>query len=197
MKKLFTTSIIVFVCFSAFAQFEKGRILAGGSVGFSATTNKTKTDNATNTNSKTTSFSLSPRLGYFFIDNLAGGLELDMSTSSTKDDGSNDKDTYSSLTFSPFVRYYLQPGIFFQGQYGIGPGSSKSENGSTTIKTKYTNSNWSLGVGYAHFLAGNVAIEPFIGYGAESRKAKSSDIRNVNSGLFINIGFQIYLDRKK
>ncbi len=196
MKKLFITTLIVFAGVSAFAQFEKGRILAGGSVSFASSTNKTKTDNATTTNSKTTSFDFGPRAGYFFIDNLAAGLGLDLSTSSTKQEGSGDKDASTTFLISPFVRYYLQPGIFFQGQYGIGPETEKSTNASTTVTTKYTGSSWSLGAGYAYFLNSNVAVEPFIGYGARSRKLKDSDVKGVNSGLFINIGFQIYLDRK-
>jgi len=196
MKRLFITSIIVLSCVSAFAQFEKGRILAGGSVSFSATTNKTKTDNATTTNDKTTSFDFGPRAGYFFIDNLAAGLGLDFSTTSWKDDGSDNKETRNEFVISPFVRYYLQPGIFFQGTYGIGPGNYKEKTGSTTTSTKYTASNWSLGAGYAYFLNSNVAVEPFIGYGARSQKVKDPDYKNVDSSFFINIGFQIYLDRK-
>jgi outer membrane protein len=196
MKKLIITSLIVFACISAFAQFEKGRILAGGSVGFSAITNKTKTDNATNTYSKTTTFGLSPRVGYFFIDNLAAGLDLDLSTSVEKAEGSGNKNSTNHLIISPFVRYYLQPGIYFQGQYGIGPAKNKNEIGNTTTTTKYTASNWSLGVGYAYFLNSNVAIEPFVGYGSTNYKAKNSD-KDIHQGLSINIGFQIYLDRKK
>jgi len=197
MKKLFITTLIVFAGASAFAQFEKGRILAGGSVSFSSTTNKTKTDNATTTNSKTTTFDFGPRAGYFFIDNLAAGLGLDFSSTATKAEGSGNKDSHNEFTISPFVRYYLQPGIFFQGTYGIGPGNYKEKKGSTTTTTKYTASNWSVGAGYAYFLNSNVAVEPFIGYGARSQKVKDPDYRNVDSGLFINIGFQIYLDRKK
>jgi hypothetical protein len=197
MKKLLFISLTVLTFSSAFAQFEKGRILAGGSVSFAATTNKTKTDNATTTNSKTTSFDFGPRAGYFFIDHLAAGLSLDLSTSSTKQEGSGDKDASTTFLISPFIRYYLEPGIFFQGQYGIGPETDKNKDRSGTVTTKYTASSWSLGAGYAYFLNSNVAVEPFIGYGARSRKLKDSDVKGVNSGLFINIGFQIYLDRKK
>src|SRR3954464_698760 len=97
MKKLFITSLIVFACASAFAQFEKGRILAGGGVSFSATTSKTKTDNATTTNSKTTSFDFGPKAGYFFMDNFAAGLGLDLSSSSTKQEGSGNKETDTEI----------------------------------------------------------------------------------------------------
>src|SRR6478735_6015296 len=150
MKKLIITSIVVLSCISAFAQFEKGRILAGGSVSFSSMTNKTKTDNATTTDSKTTTFDFGPRAGYFFVDNLAAGLGLDFLTTSQKFESSGKKDIQNEFTLSPFVRYYLQPGIFFQGTYGIGPGNFKEKVGSTTTSTKYTASNWSLGAGYAY-----------------------------------------------
>lgn len=197
MKKLFITSMIALMCSSAFAQFQKGRILAGGNVGFSATTYKVKDNNSTSTVSKTTTFNFSPKAGYFFIDNFAAGAGLNLSTSSTKYDGTDDKNTYNTFTITPFARYYLDPGIFFQGQFGIGPGSNKDKNGNTTTTTKFTASEWSLGVGYAYFLNDNVAIEPLVSYGANSRKFKSPDVKDVTSGLFINIGLQVYLDRKK
>ncbi len=70
MKRLIFTLFTITTFSSVFAQFEQGRLLAGGDISFAATTNKTKDDNSTTTNSKTTSFSLNPRAGYFFIDNL-------------------------------------------------------------------------------------------------------------------------------
>lgn len=197
MKKLLFTSLTILGCFSAFAQFEKGRVLAGGGISFSTNTNKTKTDAATTTDSKTTSFNLMPKGGYFFMDNVAGGVGLDWIFRSTKSETTDNKNNSFGFVISPFVRYYLKPGVFFQGAYGIGPANDKQKAGSTTVTTKYTSSNWSLGAGYAYFLNDHVAVEPLIGYGSLANKYKSPDAKYKSSGLFINIGLQIYLDFKK
>jgi len=42
----------------------------------------------------------------------------------------------------------------------------------------------------------HVAVEPQIGYGSASQKAKVSGNKNIDSGLFIRIGLQIYLRKK-
>jgi len=197
MKKLIITSIVVLTCFSAFAQFEKGRILAGGNVGFSTHKYKSKSSNTTVTTGKSTSFNFSPKVGYFFINNLAAGLGVDLSSSTYKSEGSDEKDTYTGFGITPFVRYYLKPGIYFQGDFGVGPYKHKNVDGNVTTTSKYTSSRWSLGAGYAYFLNSNVAIEPFIGYQSTTDNYSSPDYKNLDSGLFINIGLQVYLDPKK
>ncbi len=196
MKKIITVFAFALICSGAFAQFNQGRYLVGGSVGFSATTSKAKNDNATSTLSRSTSLSFSPNAGYFVIDNLAVGAALNLSTNTTKDDGNNaDKTTSTTFSLTPFVRYYLDPGIFFQGQVGFGSSSYKSkETGSnTTVTTKYGVFNWALAAGYAYFLNDFVAIEPMVGYGSDSFKNSDADVKLVDSGLFINIGLQVYL----
>lgn len=197
MKKLFLSTLLLVVCASAFAQFEKGRILAGGSISFAANTNKTKTNSATNTDGKTTTLGFNPKAGYFFIDNLAAGLGMDISSSSFKSEGSGNKDVQSSFSLSPFVRYYIEPGIFFQGTFGAGSGKFEDQTGNVTVTTKYALTNWSLGAGYAYFIKNNVAIEPFVGYGSTIFKEKSTEVKDISSGLFINIGLQIYLGGAK
>lgn len=199
MKKVIFTAIVLLTASATFAQFEKGRILAGGSIEFSANKDKTESNNVSVTNSKSTSFNFGPKVGYFFINNLAAGLGLGLSASTTKYEGSGDKDKISGVSVNPFVRYYLKPGVFFQGAFGVGSGKDKYTRNSnnTTTTTKYTASNWSLGAGYAYFLNNKVAIEPFLGYQTSATKNKSNDVKGINSGLFVNIGFQIYLDTKK
>ncbi len=198
MKKVILIALTV-LTFSgiSFAQFEQGRILAGGSIGLKTNTNKTKNNNTTSTNSKSVDISVNPKAGYFIIDNLAIGAGLNITSTTQKADGSTEKETYTSTSIEPFVRYYIKPGIFFQGAFGVGPGKYKETNGNTTTTTKFNTSNWSLAAGYAIFLNNNVAIEPTIGYGSSTMKLKANDNKNIDSGLFINVGFQIYLGSKK
>lgn len=177
----------------AFAQFNKGRYLVGGSIGFSGLTSKSDNNGTTTTLGKSTSFSLAPSAGYFFMNNVAAGATLNLSTSSYKPDGNGTKVSSNGFTLTPFVRYYLQPGIFFQGLVGFGSSKSKATTGATTTETKYSSFDWALGVGYAYFLNDFVSIEPLLQYGSSSDKLKSTDAKNISSGINFRVGIQVYL----
>ncbi len=197
MKKIILVALTLFTFTGiSLAQFEQGRILAGGSIGFSTNTNKSKVNNTTTTNSKSASFNFNPKAGYFIINNLAVGAGLDLGVSSYKQEGATHKSTGSSIAIDPFVRYYLKQGIFFQGQFGVGSSKSKYYYGNTPYTDKYNTTNWSLAAGYALFLNNNVAIEPMVGYRSDTDKPKGSDNKTINGGLFVNVGFQIYLGKK-
>lgn len=196
MKKIVTLAAFALICSGAFAQFNQGRYLVGGSLGLSTSTTKYKTDNSTTTISKGVSFSLAPDAGYFVIDNLAVGAGIGLTIST--DNGAGDDDTKSSSTsimFSPFVRYYLQQGIFFHGQVGFGSVTSKYKyDGSNTTDTDKTGRfDWALGAGYAYFINDYVAIEPMVGFQAQAYKDDDTDNKATDAGLFIRVGFQIYL----
>jgi outer membrane protein len=193
MKKITILLITICTTFGAYAQYSKGRMLVGGSLGFSAVTDKTKANGTTTTLGKSTDFSFAPQFGYFVIDNLAVGAGLDIGVGKWNDEFDGDDDwNYSSVEFIPFVRYYLPQNIFFQGMIGVG--SQKNEYGSgETYKDAIF--SWSLAAGYAYFLTDNVAVEPLIGYGSTSWSDKDSDVKDIDMGLFLRVGFQIYLDK--
>lgn len=201
MKKIILVSMMTFAATGMFAQFNQGRMLVGGSAGIETSTEKDKTGSTTTTNGKWTSISLAPQFGYFVIDNLALGAVLDNSISKYNPESDNSSDlTLIDFSFQPFIRYYLNPGIFFQGAVGIGTGKSKvSEDGQSQERT-YGTSSWSLAAGYAIFLNDNVAIEPMLGYGSDVSKYASTDFapesKDISSGLFLRVGFQIYLGSK-
>ena len=193
MKKIVTAIAFLLVASGAFAQFNKGRYLIGGSVSFNSSTNKVDNNGTSTTIGKSSSFGLAPSAGYFFMNNLAAGASLSLGTSSFKPDGQGTKSSGVNFSLTPFVRYYLQPGIFFQGSFGFGSSKSKSTTGATTTETKFTTSNWGLGVGYAYFLNDFVSIEPLLQYGSNSSKVKSSDTKSMSNGLSFRIGIQVYL----
>lgn len=195
MKKITVLAIMLFASVGAFAQFNQGRMLIGGSLEFQTTTNKTKFDGNTTTNGKQTVFSLQPQFGYFIIDNLAIGAGLNVSLSKYKVDDGDFKSTSTVFLFEPMARYYLPQGIFFQGQFGIGSGKYESGTGNMN-EDEFTRSSFALGAGYAIFLNDNIAIEPIIGYGSEGDKDKTTKVKNVDNGLFIRIGVQAYLGNK-
>ena len=195
MKKITILLFAIFATFGAYAQYNQGRMLVGGSLGFSTQTEKTKFDGTTRTDGKWTSFSLEPQFGYFVIDNLAVGATLDLGLSKWKDEGDSDDDVSStSIEFTPTVRYYLPQNIFFQGQVGFGAAKYKYGSGNVD-EEKYNTFSFALGAGYAYFLNDNVAIEPMIGYGSYHEKNKDNDVKNINNGLLLRVGLQVYLGK--
>jgi hypothetical protein len=81
--KNFLICFIVFFSFALNAQIMEGTKYLGGSLGFNSS--KAKSDNA----EAITDWSVSPEVGYFFMDNMAAGLRLSLNGSSSGDDFSS------------------------------------------------------------------------------------------------------------
>src|SRR5687768_3204841 len=115
MKKVTFLVVALVASLGAFAQFNQGRMIVGGSAEFRTDTDKDKSGGTTVTNGTTTSLSIDPNFGYFVIDNLAVGASLGLSLSKWNSKGSNGTDSNTtSINFAPFARYYLPFGLFFQ-----------------------------------------------------------------------------------
>ena len=100
MKKVLLATLLVGSVSAAFSQanINKGDWMLGGDAGF---TSQKQGDY------KTTSFNLSPNVGYFFINNFAGGLRANVSSSKSEYNSSDY--TNSGFELAPFVRYYFLP----------------------------------------------------------------------------------------
>lgn len=197
MKRVLIITFIMTVAATAsWAQFNQGNFLVGGStnLNFNSYTDKSKSGSSTNTNGKSTNFSLEPSAGYFFMDNLAAGAGLNLSTSTYKPDGGGSKYTSSSISLTPFVRYYFGK-IYGQGAFQFGSEKTESTFGSTTETSKDAISGWSLLAGYAIMLNESVSLEPQLGYGSIGYKDKDSDDKDINSGVFIRLGIFVYLSK--
>ena len=174
MKTVHVLSIVALVTFSfaAQAQTEKGRFLIGGTAGFN--------NRSINGNGITT-FNLSPNVGYFIIDNLAIGAQLQLTVRS----GEGDFNDETSFGFTPFVRYYFAdagPARFF-GQGRIGFGSTKFANNADSYFT------FGLGAGVDFFLNDNVALEAFLGYVNQKFQEANDPINQFG----LNIGVQAFI----
>lgn len=196
MKKFTVLAVILFTSAGAFAQFNKGRMLVGGSAEFSTNTAKNRNGGTTTTQGTRTSLSISPDFGYFVIDNLAVGAELGLGLSKWNAKTSNGVDaSTTSISFNPFARYYLPIGIFFQGKFGLG--TAKTTYDENIDDFKYNTASLALSAGYVIFLTDNVALEPELGYQTSRIKEDDSNTKDINSGIFMRIGFQIYLGNKQ
>jgi len=175
MKTVRIFSIVALVVASASAaqsQTEQGRFLIGGNAGFN--------NRSVNGNGITT-FNMSPNVGYFIIDNLAIGAQLQLTVRS----GEGDSIDETSFGLTPFVRYYFAdagPARFF-GQGRIGFGSVEFANNADSYFT------FGLGAGVDFFLNDNVALEAFLGY--DNRKLQEANDPANNFGL--NIGVQAFI----
>lgn len=193
MKTLVMVMVTSCLAIGAHAQFEKGTMMVGGSFGADFSTNKSKYDGNTYTNGKYVDVSFDPQFGIFVINNLAVGGGLGVSTSAYKEDDTNLKSVTNEFTVQPMARYYLDQGVFFQGKLMFGGAKDKTTNNGNTNTTEYGVTGWSIAAGYAFFLNDVVAIEPQLGYGGKGYRNKDTEVKTVDSGLFLRVGFQIYL----
>lgn len=156
MKKVLFIAALVAASFAGQAQTSKGTYLLGGGAGFNSTKGAT-------------TWNVSPNAGYFVIDNLAVGANLDV----------KDQNTAAGTTFGvgPFVRYYFvslgKAKVFGNANYAY-DGVNKSNSVGAAA-------------GLAYFLNQSIALETALGY-TNNTTAKTSNI-----GL--NVGFQIHFKK--
>jgi hypothetical protein len=67
----------------------------------------------------------------------------------------------------------------------FGGATEKDVQNGETDKTEYTVNGWSLSTGYPIFLNNVVAVEPQLGYGGKGYRNKDTDVRSVDSGIFL------------
>lgn len=172
------------------AQLTKGNWLVGGDVGYS----KFKTIQMGTTNINFRIFECYPRLGYFFIDKVAGGLKLTSRFSKGKNlqpDGTRTAQTENRIGAGPFFRYYFL-------------NTSNRVNAFTDASAHYTvvtNNNvgladkswlYDLSAGAVIFFNINVGVEFLLTY--QYWNQLKTDLRNKN--LLFKIGLQVHLEKE-
>ena len=182
--KIFT--IILFFTSLSYSQITKNNWLVGGSGNFK-TTKTEKLSDGTKPYDDRTIFSISPNVGYFFYDKLAGGIGL----SYTYDNIYNQK--YQYFGAGPFVRYYFlktdkQINLFLQGNYYYYQGGGKTQDGNDT--GRFHNNGYGFKAGTSVFLNSSVAVELTLDY--ISNRLNSELKENT---IMAGIGFQIHLEK--
>jgi len=177
---ILTFMLIVIAGHTTQAQFNQGRILLGGNVNFSSMKDETVQTGLSNTSSTKTQFQLTPKVGYFVIDNLAIGADVALSTVSGVGNS-------TTLLAGPFVRYYIK-GLFVEGEYNFGSGKNGDIKSSTNA--------WLGGIGYAAFLNDHVAIEPTVAYTSNSIHYTNPTHNATIAGFVVGVGLQIYLGKR-
>ena len=148
MKKiLFIALLIASALPRVNAQTSQGNLFFGGAVRFDS-----YKDEDDGEDDKTSSFTFAPSVGYFVIDNLAVGIDLNLTTSKS-DDGFGGDDKINTIGVGPFARYYKftsNEKFAFIGELGFGfVGTKIKPDGQD--ETKASGFNVHLSPGFAYF----------------------------------------------
>lgn len=182
-------------------QTQQGKILLKGSTSldFSYMNNTIKSDLGNSNFSKTTNFNINPEVGYFFIDNLAVTLQVDLGLAGEKLNN-GDKASSTQILAGPFAYYYLgQSSVKPYIGAGIMLGSqtnSSTPNGGVESKTTYGLFGYGVGVGVACFLNQTVGLDLSVAYKSTSSKQSEDNPDNekfISSGIVFSVGFDIAL----
>ena len=181
MRKLITiVAVVTAFSLSSSAQIEQGRIMLGGSLGFSSSTSETDAGGTTADGPESSGFEIMPYGGYFITDNIAVGLGVGYSSSTTDDQTTETE--MSAFNVEPFARYYMNMGDRFYMFAHLGipfeSGTSETTTGGVTADGPETTS-FGVGItpGLSYFVSDNVVIEAafgFLGY--------TSDVSELDAG---------------
>jgi len=188
MKTGLLLLLLSIITTTGFTQIKRGQYLLGGDIQFESV----KEDNSSNSSNTSNNFFISPSVGYFIVDKLAGGLRLDFSSYEYKSDY---VDTHSTATsIAPFLRFYLlrtpkKVNAFIDVSYIHSKTKWRNLSGSAYyVKTK----GYSISAGPSIFLSDQVALEFTVGY----KHSISDDFGQTISGkLNSGFGLQIHFGR--
>lgn len=194
--KLFTLVALCVLATSPLtkAQIQKGSFRVGGGAAYSQA--------VMNDDRSYASISFSPSVSYFPIDNLSVGLAFPLSSSG----GTSGTAEYSNFQYSigPQVRYYFpfsKWAFFPEVVYSFGKTVSENSGFSTGDPVLYRNeskfSAFRIGAGITYFITSNVGIEGILFYQNNEQEATNPfAIVSYEKSVNVNLGFQIYLNRK-
>lgn len=204
MKKLLVMSAIALFGLVN-AQTEKGSWVAGGSttLGFNSTTSKVKYNGESVDGPKSTTFNVTPSVGYFVANNFAIGLDLGFK--STKNEGSqyilgeefDYESTESTVIVMPTATYYFKSASKIMPYLGAGVGYF-----SNTMKypadyfnieeTKFTTDGlaWGAKGGVVFLVTPSVGIDLGLAYVNTSNR--ENDVKNSTNTFGVNAGFSFF-----
>lgn len=205
MKKLFIANALALFS-SISAQTQQGSWVVSGKTGLGF--NSVKTNYKINSNSydltKVSSFTVSPSVGYFVINNLAAGIELSFLSLKTTNylpsgvyiqppgEPNIYKTTETSFAVMPNATYYFPTGSPFRPYVGAGVGYNVSKNYFAENNSLKSNGLvWSGKGGFVYFLNSVAALDLGVGYHSIQKK---NNIATTTVGTFGgNVGISVFL----
>jgi hypothetical protein len=201
-------TIASMLCLPASAQFKKGTLMLGSTIGSTAYSSANSDYEYDNGNAKsiatnTYTFGIGPQIGVFITPNvvLGGTLSFNLNNSdvnttnndTTSTSGTKTNTTTTTVSLGPFIRYYLsgfsgKNWLYAQinGAAGTGSGNN-SGSGYNTTTTNTTGGkvssifNWNTGasLGMTHFFYKHIGMDFSIGYNYSH--THSYNVNNTNT----------------
>lgn len=200
MRKIFT--IIFLLPFFVFAQenesnlirakVKHGSILLGGTVHASAykTTDQLSSSQQT-LEGRNINVAVRAKNGYFVMHDFVVGLDVTINHQSiqiTSDPEQGKPNNHTFGLMGPFVRYYLDNGVFGELTTTVGFDNFSANN-------KYNLLESNIGIGYAYFFNEKFSIEPTLSIRYFQKVLR--DKKYTELGPVLGVGIQAYLLRKK
>lgn len=212
MKKNITLFIVVLPYF-AFAQFSKGQVYLGGSLGVSLYNYDVPAVSPTSpgSNNKINSFSLLPVVGIFLNEKVAVGGGVGYTSSKYEYDVTNFSSISSSkgITVSSFTRYYIpiSSSVYFTGHGEVSftrANQKDIQNSGTQGTTTQEHPSYTIGVAlkpvFIFFPTNKWSIEASVGslgysYQRNLPNVSSTSSAYLNFGSF-SFGLAYYFSKK-
>ncbi len=149
----------------------------------------------------TTSFSFTPKMGYFLKNRICIGVLTNITLSGSKISDFDYKNTDTEWYIGPFGRYYLEYGKitpFAELSAAFGGQTSKFETTDGTSKTTHSLLRAAGGIGANYFLNESIAFEAILEYIYNKRKPTSEGATgsgHLDSGISFSIGVVVYFGK--
>lgn len=194
----------------------QGNFMMGGTLGFSTADSNVEIEangsTINNNGTRATQFNISPRIGYFIVDNFALGIGMDYTLNRIREpidlsDPDTDYETEydSDLLFGPFGRVYFpiasDKAFFLQGNFGFGSSQDRISVGEDPQTTSTDVIAASFGPGFTIYSSDAIGIEAIVKYNWARSNASfefqgvSNETTTYTNQLDFSIGFQVYFTR--
>ncbi|KFF74421.1 membrane protein [Chryseobacterium sp. P1-3] len=205
MKKLLLAGAIALFGWSN-AQMTKGDWVISGNTGFgfNSVTTTVKVGGQSADGPKVSTISLTPSVGYFVIDKLAVGIDLGLTSATTKYQGV--KATTTSFSVMPTATYYFANESKFVPFLGAGIGYASVKNkgnvtlGGVSSSDESTTDGlaWKVKGGVTYMATQSLGINLGVSYDQFSNKQTyyGMDVKTNVKTFGVNVGFSYFIKAK-
>jgi len=205
MKKLLLAGAVALFGLSN-AQMTKGDWVVSGNTGFgfNNVTTTVKAGGESADGPKVSTFSITPSVGYFVIDKLAVGIDLGLTSATTKYEGT--KATTTSFSVMPTATYYFANDSKFVPFLGAGIGYASVKNKgemnvlgvSASDETTTDGLAWKVKGGVTYMATQSLGINLGVSYDQFSNKQTimNTDVKTNVKTFGVNVGFSYFIKSK-
>lgn len=201
MKKVFLVGALVL--FGAVnAQMEKGSWIVSGKTGidFSSVNTTYKNGGQSTDGPKVRTFSITPSVGYFAVQNLSIGLDLGFTSTKTTYQNSQFDANYeqknSQFTLMPTATYYFPTGSMFRPYLGAGIGYGSLTQTENFYGNKNSNDGlvWGAKGGFVYLLNSTVGLDLGVAYNnfTVNEEVQGTEYKTIADGIGVSAGVSLF-----